>query len=180
MSTSVCYYTPVDVLTSAKITFSKASIGGGKTMTDRFKTFTILINKISSGIRKIKMLEMEKFGLKSAHVSCLYYLYTYGGSLTARQLCDICEEDKAAISRSIDFLEKNDYLSCDAKQEKRYNSPLQLTKKGKAIGEEIHCKIDSLLEEASGGLSEENRQSLYSSLELISKNIEKIIENKEA
>lgn len=148
-------------------------------MVDRFQTFTILINKISGSIRKIKMQEMEKLGLKSTHVSCLYYLFTSGGLLTATKLCEMCGEDKAAVSRSIEFLEKDGYLTCKSKSQKRYNSPLSLTEKGTEIGKFVADKIDKLLNEASAGLEEAERKSMYNSLELINKNLTKIIESEE-
>ena len=74
-------------------------------MMERFETFTLLISQISRSIRKIKTEEMAEFKLKSPHVSCLYYLYKEK-TLTAKELCDICDEDKAAISRSLLYLEK--------------------------------------------------------------------------
>ena len=78
-------------------------------MDERFKTFTVLMANINRSIRKIKTEEMAEFRLKSPHVSCLYYLYKEN-ALTAKELCDICEEDKANISRTIDYLETNGYL----------------------------------------------------------------------
>ena len=73
---------------------------------ERFETFTVLIAKISRNIRKIKNNEMAEYDLRSPHISCLYYLYSSEG-LTATELCERCEEDKATISRSLDYLEKN-------------------------------------------------------------------------
>ena len=87
-------------------------------MKERFETFTILINRISRNIRKIKNQEMAEYNLRSPHVSCLYYLYLSDG-LTATELCERCEEDKATISRSLDYLETNGYLTCDSKNQKR-------------------------------------------------------------
>lgn len=145
-------------------------------MKDRFKTFTILIYSISRSIRKIKTEEMSDFGLKSPHVSILYYLYKED-SMTSRELCDVCEEDKAAVSRSIDFLEKNGYLTCESKTEKRYKSPLILTEKGRQTGKQIVEKIDRILQDASIGLSEENRKIFYESLSLINDNLKNICEN---
>ena len=72
-------------------------------MQQRFETFTVLIAKISRSIRRIKAEEMSEFHLKGPHVSCLYYL-TQLGPLTAGQLCDRCEEDKAAVSRSLGWI----------------------------------------------------------------------------
>ena len=77
-------------------------------MQQRFEAFTVLIAKISRSIRRIKAEEMSEFHLKGPHVSCLYYL-TQLGPLTAGQLCDRCEEDKAAVSRSLEYLEQNGY-----------------------------------------------------------------------
>lgn len=95
-------------------------------MQQRFETFTVLIAKISRSIRRIKAEEMSEFHLKGPHVSCLYYL-TQLGPLTAGQLCDRCEEDKAAVSRSLEYLEQNGYVT---RPDKRYRSPLTLTEKG--------------------------------------------------
>ena len=81
-------------------------------MQQRFETFTVLIAKISRSIRRIKAEEMSEFHLKGPHVSCLYYL-TQLGPLTAGQLCDRCEEDKAAVSRSLEYLEQNEPTLCD-------------------------------------------------------------------
>ena len=75
-------------------------------MKERFRTFTALIAKINRNVKKIKNQEMAEYGLRSVHVSCLYYLYS-AESLTATELCELCEEDKATISRGVDFLEEN-------------------------------------------------------------------------
>ena len=88
-------------------------------MKERFERFTVLIAKISKSIRKIKNLAMAEYGLKSSHVSCLYYL-RFSNSITATDLCDKCEDDKATISRSIEFLEKKGYLTRDSSGVKKY------------------------------------------------------------
>ena len=94
--------------------------------------------------------------------------------LTAKELCDICDEDKAAMSRSIDYLEKNDFIKCDSNAKKRYNASFYLTEKGIKISKLICEKIDKILNKASETLSEENRQILYKSLSLINDNLQKI------
>ena len=76
---------------------------------ERFETFTVLLNRISRNIRRIKNQEMTDLGLRSVHISCLYYLYR-GTDMTAAALCDHCEEDKATISRALLYLEEQGYL----------------------------------------------------------------------
>ena len=144
----------------------------GNTMQERFQTFTVLITKLNRCIRKIKTEEMAEFDLKSPHVSCLYYLYK-ADSLTAKELCDICEEDKSNISRSIEYLEDGGYIVCHSKTEKRYKSPLVLTEKGKDVAKKITEKIDRILYQAGEGLSEEDRYIMYKSLAIVYENLQR-------
>ena len=142
-------------------------------MIERFETFTVLLNRINRNIRKIKNEEMANYELRSPHISCLYYLYI-SEELTSKDLCERCEEDKATISRSLDYLEKNEYLICKSQSKKRYNSPFVLTEKGVRAGKRIADKIDAVLEEISVGISDEDRTVFYRSLNIISENIEKV------
>ena len=142
-------------------------------MEERFELFTHLIAKANRLVFKIKTEEMEKFQLKSSHVSCLYYLYK-SKTLTAKELCDICSEDKANISRTIKFLEKNGFIKCESHAKKRYQSALFLTEQGILVAKDMTEKIDAVLKQASKGLTEENRVVFYNSFLLICSNLEKI------
>lgn len=145
-------------------------------MQERFEVFTVLINRISRSIRSIKNHEMSEYGLRSPHISCLYYLYS-SGALTATDLCERCEEDKATISRSLDYLETNGYITRETLSAKRYKSPILLTDKGCETGKKITDKIDRVLDEVSTGLSEEDRAAFYRSLGIISENLESALKN---
>lgn len=148
-------------------------------MKERFETFTVLINRISRNIRKIKNQEMAEYNLRSSHISCLYYLYMSDG-LTATELCERCEEDKAAISRALDYLEKNGFIVCESKSAKRYKSPLSLTEKGNHVGKKISDKIAGVLDEISDGLTEEERIAFYRSLTIISESLESVCKSSES
>lgn len=145
-------------------------------MEERFQLFTVLIAGISRSIYRIKTEEMSEFELRSSHVSCLYYLYKRG-SLTAREICDLCAEDKANISRAVKLLEEKGYVVCDSSGGKRYQSPLSLTESGKEIGKNIVEKIDRVLGVASEGLTEEERKIMYKGLSVVNKNLNMLCEN---
>jgi DNA-binding MarR family transcriptional regulator len=121
---------------------------------------------------------MSTFNLKAPHVSCIYYLYVSGG-LTATELCEVCDEDKGGISRSIESLQNDGYIIKSLDSVKRYKSPLMLTEKGKQVGEFLCEKIDSVLLEASQGISNEDRACLYKGLGIISKNLEDLAKKQE-
>ncbi|MBQ7336771.1 MAG: winged helix-turn-helix transcriptional regulator [Clostridia bacterium] len=144
-------------------------------MYDRYKNFTVMILKIQRAIQKIKSEEMGEFNLKIPHVSCIYYLYKEE-SLTATELCDICQEDKSYISHALKYLEENGYIFCESTAKKRYNAPFSLTEKGKELGVCVANKIDAVLEPAGIGMTEEERTVLYRCLARICENLDQICE----
>lgn len=137
-------------------------------MIERFQSFVTGITICYKYIQYIKNAEMTEFGLKGTHVMCLFFLHHNKDGLTAAQLCQLCAEDKAAISRTLSSLQNSDYI---VSSEKKYRAKLQLTKKGT----EVAMQIDDLIKQWVGfggdGLSEEERETFYHVLELISCNL---------
>ena len=97
------------------------------------------------------------------------------GPITAAELCEACDEDKAYISRAIESLEKEGCIVCETKGEKKYKSPLRLTEKGREISEKIAQKIDNIVDAAGSGFSEKDRKVFYHTFMQICENLEKII-----
>ena len=155
-------------------------------MRERFETFTVLISSISRSIRRLKTEETAEFNLKSPHVSCLYYLYK-AESMTAAELCEVCDEDKAAVSRSILYLEQNGFLTrSEARRTtgtsaggKHYRTPLTLTDKGRDAAAKLVSRIDRVLDRVADGVSEEERVVLYRALKQIDRNLAEMCEQGE-
>ena len=147
-------------------------------MQERFETFTVLINRISRDIRRIKNQEMAAYHLRSAHVSCLYYIYSLDG-VPAAELCEHCEEDTATISRALEHLESNGFIVRNSERAKRYRSPLRLPEKGQEAGKRIAEKISAILDKVSRTLTEDERAIFYRSLSAISISLEAIAQNSE-
>ena len=145
-------------------------------MEERFELFTALITKISRSIKKIKNQEVEEYGLRSPHVSCLYYLYITDG-LTATELCERCEEDKATVSRSLDYLETNGYILCESKSAKRYKSPLYLTEQGRMVAAKVAAKISRVLDDVSAAMTAEERVAFYRRLATVTDSLEACIKS---
>ncbi|MBQ2868374.1 MAG: winged helix-turn-helix transcriptional regulator [Firmicutes bacterium] len=137
-------------------------------MQDRFQAFVTGISVCYKYIQKIKSVEMTEFGLKGAHAMCLFFLHSHPEGLTAAQLSQLCAEDKAAVSRSLASLAEKGYIESD---EKKYRSRIRLTEQGKQVAVHIDEMIERWVESGGDGLSEENREAFYSSLELISNNL---------
>ena len=141
---------------------------------ERYKVFTLAITNITRSIRKIKTVEMAKWNLKSQHVSCIYYLYEKG-VLTATELCEICGEDKANISRSIEYLEEYGYIARKERANHRYKTHYTLTDLGLTVGKSIFERVESVITRAGEGLSDDDRNAMYQSLSTINKNLKNIV-----
>ncbi len=139
-------------------------------MEGRFSAFTYLIASLNRSIRKIKTAEVLEYDLKSPHVSCLYYVYK-ADKITAKELCEACGEDKGAISRSLEHLERKGLVKTDTVEGKKYKTPIVLTEKGKDVAVQLDSKINEALRLAGEGLGEEDRQIMYRSLQLIDNNL---------
>ena len=151
---------------------SKAIVEGS--IEDRYTVLTILFSKITRAMRKIKAEAMKEYNLKGSHVSCIFYLSKNPKGLTNKELCDICNEDKAAISRALAYLEENKFITYN-KSDKIYKTPITLTRKGKVIGNYLKEKIHSILFEASSEIDKEDLEAFYRGLLNISENLDKIM-----
>ncbi|MDV4150767.1 helix-turn-helix domain-containing protein [Clostridium sp. AL.422] len=70
-------------------------------------------------------------GLKANHVMYLYYLGKNPRGLTAGELCKLCIEDKAAVSRTIlDLTEKGFVKVSEVDYGRKYRTKIILTPEG--------------------------------------------------
>lgn len=138
-------------------------------MIQRFQDFVTGITVCYKFIQRIKNAEMTEFGLKGIHVSCLFYLHHNPGGLTAAQLCTLCAEDKATISRTIADLRQRGYIQPGS--EKHYRVPLLLSEAGSAIARQMDPLIESWVSVGGDGMDDEQRKAFYDSLSLIASNL---------
>ena len=143
-------------------------------MIQRFDAFVSGITSCYKYIQRIKSLEMTEFGLKGTHVMCLYYLRQYPTGLTAAQLCGLCAEDKAAISRTGSELKSRGYIT--TLSEKAYRAMLTLTGAGQELARKFDHLIEGWVATGGDGLSDEERSDFYKSLAIIARNLRSRIE----
>ena len=143
-------------------------------MIHRFQDFLSGITVCYKYIQRIKNAEMTEFGLKGTHVACLFYLYHNPDGLTAAQLCTLCCEDKAAISRIVSDLRGKGYIV--QSEGKNYRAPLRLSQSGAAIARQMDPLIESWVTIGGEGLSADERDAFYRSLAVISENLKSKLE----
>jgi len=137
-------------------------------MLNRFQSFVTGITTCYKSIQRIKAAEMTELGLKGTHVMCLFFLHHNAEALTAAQLCQLCGEDKAAISRTLVTLQEQGYIETDAK---KYRSHIRLTDSGVDIAKAMDHLIEQWVGAGGLGISEQERDTFYHVLDVISSNL---------
>ncbi len=143
-------------------------------MGDRFEQFCTSISSIYRSIQKIERVEMAKYGLKGPHAQCLVAMRRFPGGVTAARLSEICEKDKAAISRTVAELEQAGMVRRQETGVRRYCIQLYLTATGLAVAASVNQLVYLAVQQASEGYDEENRQVFLRVLHLIAENLQAI------
>lgn len=141
-------------------------------MIERFEKFHQNVALAHKFITKIKTLEVEKYGIKAANVMCLYFLGKNPDGLTPTQLCVLCGEDKAGISKSLSALKEKNYVSAEDKGDKKYRIVYKITDCGNSVYEKINSTIVDVVNNVGDGLSDEERCIFYKSLDIIVSNLQ--------
>ena len=142
-------------------------------MLQRFESFVMGITSCYKYIQRIKVMEMEEYGLKGTHVMCLYYLNHHNDGLTAAELCRLCAEDKAAISRALATLREKNYVRSEGKT---YRAQWYLTPNGQDVATRVDDLIEQWVTLGGNGLSEEERAVFYKALGNIGDNLRETLE----
>lgn len=143
-------------------------------MLDRFEQFTAAISSIYRFVQKIERDEMEKYGLKGASAQYLLAMARYPEGITAAALCDICDRDKAAVSRILSEMEAKGLIRRANCSESQYRAALVLTPAGQKAADYVNKKASLAAELAGKDLTNEDRRVLYASLDHIAANIQRL------
>lgn len=147
-------------------------------MNQRFQTFFRLFLEISRSINKIKENKADKLGLKSIELMILIELKEK--RLTAAELARKCFVDKAAISRSINALNKQGYIQVEInKNGNNYGSLISLSKDGQLLMQKIVFMIDDIVNKSSANIASYERKKFYDILSEISCNMQRICQKED-
>ena len=95
--------------------------------------------------------------------------------MTAARLADLCQRDKADVSRAIaDFQKKGILEPYDGP---RYRFTPKLTPRGHALAAQIRARATVALDLAGQGITDEMRENMYHCLDLIATNMRLICED---
>lgn len=140
-------------------------------MISKYEIFSTVVSSLYHDIQRIERQEMAKYGLKGPHAQCLVILARHPEGITATRLCELCERDKAAISRTVAELEAAGLLLRKDAHGMHYRVPLVLTGAGRQAAEEVNAVAVQAVEQAGTGLNDAQRQVFYQVLGHIAQNL---------
>lgn len=138
-------------------------------MIDRFNQFTRVVSQMNKSLQRIKREGMEDLGLKGSHVMCLHKLGSARDGLTAAELAEACQEDKAAISRCVAELQEKGLV--ELRGDRKYRASITLTESGRSAVEEVDRRITRAVSAISASMNAPQRLVFYETLEEISRNL---------
>lgn len=145
-------------------------------MLQRFEQFSAAVSGISRCIQKIERDEMVKYGLKGPYAQYLVAMVRCPEGMTAAQLGQTCDKDKAAVSRAITEMEQKGLVYRDYDQTP-YRAPLRLTQSGREAAQYVCEKAKTAVEFAGKDLSDDSRALFYAALHQIAANLQALSES---
>ena len=143
-------------------------------MLDRFEQFSYSISNIYKHITKIEREEMEKYGLRGAYAQYLVTMTHYPEGITSSKLSEICDRDKAAISRIVSEMEDKGLVIRQTDKDNMYRARLVLTEEGKKAAEFVCERAEKAVNAAGQGLGDDDRKIFYGALAIIEANLRRI------
>lgn len=143
-------------------------------MENRYELLSGAISCMYHDIQKIERVEMARYGLKGPHAQCLLAIKKHPEGITAARLCEVCEKDKAAVSRTLAELEEVGMIYRENRNGSRYRSGLMLTEQGEIAAEAVVEKARMAVERAGIGFGEAEREVFYRVLAIIAGNLHKL------
>lgn len=141
-------------------------------MISRYEQFSGSVAALNRYIQKIEREEMEKYGYKGSFAQYLVVMARRPEGLTSTQLCEACDKDKAAVSRAVGEMEEKGLIYRESVGESMYRAKLCLTEEGRSAAQYVCRRAEAAVAAAGQGLTEENRQVFYTTMELIAKNLQ--------
>ncbi|MBR2028163.1 MAG: MarR family transcriptional regulator [Oscillospiraceae bacterium] len=136
-------------------------------MTDRYQQFSYIVSVINRQIQKIERDEMVKHGYKGAFAQYLMAMRRNPAGVTSAQLSEMCDKDKAAVSRVITEMTEKGLVVRKSANETLYRAKITLTQKGMEIADYIAKQGAAAVAAVNNELSKEELKIFYSNLDYI-------------
>ena len=143
-------------------------------MQGRYEQFSFIVSVINRHIQKIERDEMIKYGYKGAFAQYLMAMRHHPDGVTSAQLSEMCDKDKAAVSRVVTEMIEKGLVVRKCANETLYRAKLTLTQEGCKIADFVAKRATAAVAAVGNELSDEERKMFYSTLDFIASKLQMI------
>ena len=142
-------------------------------MLNRFEQFILNITEIDLYWHRLASAEMKRYGLKGNYAIYFTRLHEHPEGITSTALAALCGKDKADVSRDMTLLEKAGFVE----RQHGYRAPITLTAQGRILTDQIIQKAELAVRCIGQGLTDQEREIFYRTLDSITANLQAISES---
>ena len=146
-------------------------------MLTRFEQFCSIISTIYRDVQRLGREVMIQYGYKGAFAQYLVVLCQNPEGLSASQLSELCDKDKAAVSRVVAEMQEKGLIHRECGECSVYKSKIKLTEEGQRIACSVCQSVHETVAAVAGELTEEERDAFYRSLGLIHGKLDSLIKD---
>lgn len=143
---------------------------------NHFEVFSTSIAQLIKAVQFLKSRKMAQYGLKGTTALCLCQILDSEDGLTAGELAERGEIDKAQVSRCVAELTEKGFILRGDEEGRRYKLKYQLTEKGRAAAEDIAAAARRVQEAVSKNISDADLSVFYSTLYKLCENFAALLE----
>ena len=143
---------------------------------NHFEVFSTSIAQLIKAVQFLKSRKMAQYGLKGTTALCLCQILDSDGGLTAGELAEQGEIDKAQVSRCMGEFAEKGFVVRNDEEGRRYKQKYQLTAEGRAAAEDIAAAARRVQETVSKNISDADLNVFYQTLYKLCENFAALLE----
>lgn len=144
---------------------------------NQFEIFSSSVLQLAKTVQQIKSRKMAEYGLKGTNALCLCEIMESGEEgLSATELSHCCEIDKAQVSRCMNELIEKGFVYRNDLMGRRYKQKYRLTSSGLDVAQDIDATVQRLQKVLRKGLSAEDVDHFYRTLDVFCENSSRLTE----
>lgn len=143
---------------------------------DHFEIFSTSVAQLVKAVQFLKSRKMAQYGLKGTNALCLCQILDSEGGLTAGELSNLGEIDKAQVSRCMAELIEMGYIYREENEGRRYKQRYCLTPEGEAVAKDVTATINRVRAAVSKDVSDDDLDVFYGTLYKLCENFSELLE----
>lgn len=136
---------------------------------DRYALFRIYVENLSKSLQKYENSKMSSLSMRGIHALCLFQLGKSQDGMTAAELSQACEVDKALISRVLSELLELGHVAHKNPEKTKYRSKLILTESGRACLRQVTRWVTEAIRDLKNEITSDELNAFFKVMAILNR-----------